>query len=146
MPHVRILLFFVLYCGHFCAVKAEVVTQALLIIRSDGVQVHFDIEFANTPASRGKGLMDRNNLAPRHGMWFDFKTERKITMWMKNTTVSLDMLFVDRGGTIVYLREWTEPLSLDHIESPVPARYVLELNAGEISTYGLSVGDSVFLP
>jgi len=146
ISHARILLLFIVCCGQFSSVKAGFVTQTLVIIRGDEVKIHFDVELATTLVRRKEGLMGRTVLAPRDGMLFDFGVDRTIAMWMKGTAISLDMLFINAAGIVVYIRERSEPFSLERIESPIPAQYVLELNGGEISTYGLSIGDSVVLP
>ncbi len=109
--------------------------------RKDGVKVYFNVELANTHAKRSEGLMWREHLAPRGGMLFDFERSSRIRMWMKNTLVPLDMVFIDDQSRIVHFHENTEPLSLEIIETPLDARYTVEINAGEARDYALSVGD-----
>jgi uncharacterized membrane protein (UPF0127 family) len=115
----------------------------LVILRSDGVTVRFAAELAATPTARRRGLMHRTVLPARHGMWFDFEAARPVAMWMKDTPLPLDMLFVADDGRVVTIRTHTEPGSLTPIVAAAPVRYVLELNAGEAARYALAVGDRV---
>ena len=85
---------------------------------------------ALTAAEHAVGLMGRNSLAERHGMLFDFGQERRVSMWMKDTLISLDMVFFRSDGTLVYLEQAAKPRSLRKITPPMPIRYVLEINAG----------------
>ncbi|MGH6842342.1 MAG: DUF192 domain-containing protein, partial [Methylocella sp.] len=80
------------------------------------------------------------------GMLFDFATERPVTMWMKNTFLPLDMIFIGRAGKVVGLAENTEPLSKKIIPSGAPAYAVLEVNAGTAARIGMRIGDSVRHP
>ena len=121
-------------------------TSLLLIVRGDAVAVHFEVEIADSHAARRRGLMGRQKLDARTGMWFDFKDSHPVSMWMKDTVISLDLLFADQEGVVVFLQSCAKPMSLDHIDAPVPVRYVLELNAGDIKTYAISVGDRITIP
>lgn len=89
-----------------------------------------------------QGLMFRHFLAKKHGMLFLFDPERKrrVTMWMKNTYLSLDMLFIDSNDVIVCTIEKTRPLSMELIDCGPGIAAVIELNAGEIKQYGLARG------
>ena len=82
----------------------------------------------------------------RIGMLFDFKAPRVIVMWMKDTLIPLDMLFIAADGTIVTIAENTRPLSLAAISSRVPVLGVLEVNAGTVRRLGLRAGDRVVHP
>ena len=101
--------------------------------------------FTLSEAQREQGLMFRRNLAPDAGMLFDMDVAQTITMWMKNTFIPLDMLFVD-GGRIVDIRERAVPLSTDIISAKAPARYVIELNGGRVERLGIKIGDRVTSP
>lgn len=116
-----------------------------LIERGDGVQLWFDVELALTAPSRRRGLMGRARLAPRHGMWFDFGRASLVTMWMKNTPLPLDMLFVRADGGIVAVHARAEPYSLDTIAAPEPVPYVLELAGGSAARLGIARGDRALL-
>ena len=99
-----------------------------------------------TDADRSRGLMFRRTMAPNHGMLFDFERTEPVAMWMKNTYLPLDMLFIRADGTIALVAADTEPLSTAIIQSPEPVLSVLELNAGTAAKLGLKVGDRVEHP
>jgi len=130
----------------FFLITATAAEQSLQIVRGDGVAVYFQVSEARTPAERARGLMFRQQLAARTGMWFDFEIQQRLSMWMKNTELPLDMLFVDRHGVIQHIHRTAIPHDLTPIRPPQPVRYVLELNAGDAERYRLSVGDRVVEP
>ncbi|MBO0903842.1 DUF192 domain-containing protein [Jiella sonneratiae] len=99
------------------------------------------VELALTPKEREVGLMNREELAADHGMLFRFDETRDVAMWMKNTLIPLDMLFMDETGKVVRIKTNAQPLSLDIIPSGQPVRYVLEINGGAAARYGVSIGD-----
>ena len=101
---------------------------------------------AVTPEQRVQGLQNRRRLPLTAGMLFDFKTRAPVAMWMKNTHVSLDMVFIDEDGSVVRIAPNTRPLSLATIGSGGPVRAVLELNAGTTERLGLRPGDMVEHP
>lgn len=115
-----------------------------LVTRSG--QHDIQIEVADTPDEREYGLMNRQSLPADTGMLFDFEIDRPVTMWMKNTYIPLDMVFMDAKGTVTHIAVNAQPLSLDLIESGGPVRYVLELNGGAAARYGLKVGDRLDHP
>ncbi|MFK4383083.1 DUF192 domain-containing protein [Bradyrhizobium sp. USDA 223] len=119
--------------------------QPLEIVTKNGVQV-FSVEMATTPEEKETGLMYRKELADGKGMLFDFNLEQEISMWMKNTYVSLDMIFIRADGRILRIAENTEPLSTKIISSRGPARAVLEVVAGTAQKYGIRPGDRVGHP
>lgn len=131
-----------------CAVSPSVHAAArdVVVIRGDGVAVLFQVEIADTVMERAQGLMHRVTLDARTGMLFDFGRESGIRMWMKNTLIALDMLFLGENGDIRHIAADTVPLSEALIVAPEPARYVLEINAGEAARFGLGVGDRLLLP
>jgi hypothetical protein len=120
-------------------------TQTLEIVTKSGVQV-FTVEIATTEQEKTTGLMYRKELADGRGMLFDFSPEQPISMWMKNTFISLDMIFIRSDGRISRIAENTEPQSLAIIASGPPARGVLEVVAGTARKYGIAVGDRVAHP
>ena len=101
----------------------------------------FTVELARDPRRRSLGLQHRTSLDAKAGMLFDFGMETRIAMWMKNTHVSLDMLFAAADGTVTHLAEHTKPRSLDIIEAPENARFVLEIPAGTAARLGIRRGD-----
>ena len=119
---------------------------APLTIESATGRHDFSVEVATTPGQMEQGLMFRRSLAPEAGMIFDFKTPSMATMWMKNTLIPLDMLFVDAKGRIVNIRERAVPGSLDPIGAAAPVRAVLELNGGTAARLGIRPGDRVVFP
>ena len=82
-------------------------------------------------------------LPPDHGMLFPQASPRVMSMWMKNTLIPLDMLFIDAQGRVVYIRERATPLSEDIISAPPKVKAVLELAGGECARLGIHVGDRV---
>src|SRR3546814_138545 len=101
------------------------------------------VEIADDDAERSQGLMYRRELAPDHGMLFVFDRPIMIAMWMKNTPLPLDMLFISSNGKVVDLHERAVPFSLDTIAAGRRARYVLEVIGGTVDRLGLAVGDTV---
>ena len=115
------------------------------IATKSGVRV-FAIELAVTDEERAKGLMYRKELPDGRGMLFDFRTEQDVSMWMKNTLIPLDMLFVDQQGRVINIHERAVPGSLDPIAAAGPARAVIELNGGTAAHLGIKPGDRVIYP
>lgn len=99
-----------------------------------------------TDADRSRGLMYRRTLAPDHGMLFDFAATAPVAMWMKNTYLPLDMLFIRPDGSIAKIAADTEPLSTKVIPSNEPVLSVLELNAGTAARLKIHAGDRVEHP
>lgn len=104
------------------------------------------MEIADAPETRARGLMFRRDLPPERGMLFLFGSDRRLSFWMKNTPLSLDMLFIQSTGEIVAIVESTPPLSVAPISPPVEAASLLEVNAGTAERLGLAVGDRVRHP
>lgn len=118
-------------------------SDRLDIVTADGTHRTFHIELASKPADRERGLMYRQSLAANAGMLFDFGGEQMVSMWMKNTFIPLDMLFITDGGTIVTIAADTVPQSLDTISSGRPVRAVLEIKGGEAARQGIAPGAQV---
>jgi len=114
----------------------------LEIATKSGVRV-FAVELAVTDEERAKGLMFRKELPEGRGMLFDFKREQPVSMWMQNTYVSLDMIFIRDDGRIARIAENTEVLSERIIPSGAPVRAVLEVVAGTAKKLGIATGDRV---
>ena len=114
-----------------------------LTIESDGgaLKTDFTAELAATPAHRAKGLMFRTELADNRGMLFDFKETRSVSMWMKNTPLSLDMIFTDDRGKVLYVARNTVPYSEEIISPGVPVYAVLEVKAGTAHRLKVKPGD-----
>jgi uncharacterized protein len=104
------------------------------------------IELATTPEQQRHGLMFRTSMPADHGMLFDFHRERPVSMWMRNTFIPLDMVFIRSDGTIHHIALGTTPLSDSPIGSEGPVRAVLEVNAGTAERLALAPGDRVRHP
>jgi uncharacterized protein len=119
--------------------------QTLEIVSKSGVHV-FSVELAVTDEERQKGLMFRRSLPESQGMLFDFKRDQDISMWMRNTYVSLDMIFIRGDGRILRIAENTQTESDRIIPSGGPVRAVLEVVAGTAKKFGIAAGDRVASP
>ena len=106
----------------------------------------FEVEVVASPEDRARGLMYRKELGAKRGMLFDFGREQPVSMWMRNTLIPLDMLFIGEDGEIRTIAAGTTPLSLETISSEVPVLAVLELNAGTTRLLGIRPGDQVVHP
>ena len=118
-------------------------TQPLTIVTGDGKSHAFTVELALTPRQREQGLMNRREMADDKGMLFAFGETRQVFMWMKNTYIPLDMLFIARDGKVRAIKENAEPLSEAIIDSQGPIDYVLELNGGTVKRLGIHVGNRI---
>ncbi len=118
--------------------------QSLLAIRSgSGKVVNFKIWQADTPKREEQGLMFIREMDEHNGMLFMFPENRRVSMWMKNTYVSLDLLFLDAHGKIDYIAERATPLSEAIIGPRTPEYAVLELKGGACELFGIRAGDQV---
>lgn len=122
---------------------AESFRISTLTIASGAAQHRFRVEIAETSRQRALGLQGRKAMAADQGMLFDFESVHPVTMWMKNTYLSLDMFFISENGTIINIARDTEPLSLGYINSAGPAKAVLEVRAGTARRLGIRAGDKV---
>ncbi|OHV85175.1 DUF192 domain-containing protein [Ensifer sp. LCM 4579] len=113
----------------------------LKLMTGQGRTHSFTVELAVDPDQRAQGLMYRRQMAPDHGMLFDFGETRRVMMWMKNTYLPLDMLFAAADGTVRHIHENAVPLSESIIDSREPVEFVLELNAGTVRRLGIKPGD-----
>ncbi len=104
----------------------------------------FSAEIADTDELRERGLMFRHLLPQNQAMLFDFGKPRPAAMWMKNTYISLDMLFVRADGTIAALAENTEPFSAQIISVEEPVKGVVELASGTVKRLGIKRDDKVY--
>src|SRR5262249_42843784 len=115
-----------------------------LAIETAGGAEHFAVELAVTSEQRAQGLMFRQRLAADAGMLFLYPASRPISMWMKNTVIPLDMLFIGDDGRILQIAERAIPESTATISSMEPARSVLDLNGGTAARLKIPVGDRVW--
>lgn len=118
--------------------------RGTLTVETEAGAAHrFEVELALEPADRSRGLMFRETMPADHGMLFDFERSQPVTMWMRNTILPLDMLFIEDTGRVAWVASDTTPFSEDLIEAPVPVRAVLELNAGTAKRLGIAPGARV---
>jgi uncharacterized membrane protein (UPF0127 family) len=127
--------------GHLAAQQL----QPLEIASKSGVHI-FGVELVVTPEEQARGLMFRRDLPEMQGMLFDFHREQPTSFWMKNTYVSLDMIFIRADGRILSIAENTVPLSEALVPSGGPVRAVLEVIAGTCKKLGIAPGDRVKHP
>lgn len=112
------------------------------IVTASGTH-HFQIEVATTEAERETGLMFRRTLAPNAGMLFLYTSPRPIAMWMKNTFLPLDMIFIGKDWRVQRIAKRAEPFTLTPIPSGGPVIAVLEVNAGTVDDIAVEKGDMV---
>ena len=132
--------------AHAQAAAETAALEPLQIVAASGAKFSFQVEVMRTDAERAKGLMFRRFLPADRGMLFDFKTEQPVMMWMKNTYLPLDMIFISRKGLVTHVAENAEPLSERIISSNGPVFAVLEVNAGTAARLGIKAGDRVDHP
>lgn len=118
-------------------------SETIVVTTSTGNQQQFNVEIADTAAKRELGLMYRKAMAANEGMLFVFEPSRRVQMWMKNTYLPLDMLFLDKDLTVKGIFENAVPLSENIIDTKDPVDFVLELNAGLIHQLGIKPGDTI---
>lgn len=118
----------------------------VLFERPDGVRLWFALERAATDLERQHGLMGRAALAAGTGMIFDFGRAQPVVMWMKDTPLALDMVFIDGSGVVREVKARTTPWSTTLLPALAPARYVVELAAGEAAAVALEPGSRLLLP
>lgn len=118
-------------------------TDRIRLLTGGGRAYDLTVELAIEPEQREHGLMFRRQMAPDHGMLFDFGETRRVMMWMRNTYLPLDMLFIAEDGAIRTIHESAVPLSDAIIDSKEPVAFVLELNAGTVKRLGIRPGDRI---
>jgi uncharacterized protein len=118
--------------------------QSMLAIKTVGGKVvNFKIWLADTQQREEQGMMFVREMDIHTGMLFMFPENKRVTMWMKNTYVSLDLLFLDARGKIDYIEANATPRSLDIIGPKTPEYAVLELKGGACEQFGIKLGDRV---
>lgn len=117
-----------------------------LTLRTNSGPHSFNIEIANSGGERALGLMYRRDLPADAGMLFLYDPPQPITMWMRNTILSLDMIFIGADGRVHRIESHTQPFSTEIISSEGAVQGVLEVNAGTAARIGLKAGDEVDFP
>ena len=123
--------------------NATAAPMTTLVIEANGTKHTLQVELAATEKSRQVGLMFRRKMAADAGMLFDYGRTQPVAMWMKNTYIPLDMLFIAADGRVVNIAKRTVPHSLSTIASVGRVRAVLEVNAGATDRLGIKPGDLV---
>lgn len=137
------LLFFTLAGVAQAQERVTFTSEPLTIATASGKTYDFIAELALDDAQRQQGLMFRKSMPPESGMLFDFDEPRPVAMWMRNTLIPLDMLFIGSDGRITHIHENAVPHSEAIISSRGPVKFVLELNGGAAKRYGIKPGDMV---
>ena len=117
-----------------------------LELRGDWGQARFSVEVADDPAEREQGLMHRESMSQSAGMVFVYETPRRVSFWMENTLIPLDMLFADETGTVTRIHENAVPLDRTGIDGGDQIQFVLEINGGLASRLGIEVGSQMRHP
>ena len=115
-----------------------------IIIKNNYKDVYFNVEIARKKIDRDKGLMFRKNLNLDKGMLFIFPNESKVSMWMKNTLVPLDIIFISKNYKIVDIINNAKAMSKDILTSKVKAKYALEINAGLVKKLNIKIGNNIY--
>lgn len=131
--------------GFSTVVVAKMRVEPLTIVTQSGRHT-FNIEVTESDADKAMGLMFRQSLGRRSGMLFGYEKSFEITMWMKNTYISLDMIFIKKNGTVHHIAKGTEPFSEAIVSSQGDVSAVLEVVAGVADEIGLKPGDKVEHP
>jgi uncharacterized protein len=126
-----------------CALAGE---KGTIVFKTETGEHSFDIEVMTTFGERARGLMFRRSLPAKSGMLFVYDRPQAATMWMKNTYIPLDMVFIAEGGAVHRIEANTEPFSTALIPSEGDIIAVLELNAGAAARIGLKPGDQAIYP
>jgi hypothetical protein len=127
----------------FNPLKSQKLPFSSAYINTSHGEYYFKVELADNEEKRTIGLMHRLKLQPNEGMLFDFKRKRLVTMWMRNTFIPLDMIFLSDKGVVLNIAKQTEPHSEELISSKFLVRAVLEVNSGIIDQIGLKLGDKI---
>jgi uncharacterized protein len=129
-------------CASSAGPSASLPLETIHIDTAGGPKA-FTVEIAADAASQERGLMYRRDMPAYAGMLFDFHKEERVSFWMKNTPLPLDMLFIRADGTVSSVEPNAVPFSTDSIPSAEPVRAVLEINGGEALALGIKPGDRI---
>ena len=143
---IRFILAFTAALAFLAQLSFAQLATAPLSIKTDEATHAFTVEIADTPEAITQGMMFRESMAPDAGMLFDFGEVRQASMWMKNTLISLDMLFIDADGQVIAIARNAVPGSTRSLGPGVPVRAVLEIPGGRAKEVGIQPGDTVQHP
>lgn len=139
-------LWFVARAQEPTAAQPKLPTEQISIVTANGTTHPFTVELATTPKQQEVGEMFRTSVPADGGMLFVWPQARDVRMWMKNTLVPLDMLFIEADGTILSITDQAVPESLRIIDSGGPVVATLELAGGTAARLGITAGDKVVAP
>ena len=143
----RSLIFLWVIFSPVCAVgEYQKSVDALQIIKANGEVLNYQVELADTEVLRSRGLMYRRMLAPAHGMLLAYPQARRVSIWMKNTYIPLDIIYINSLGEITQINTDAIPHDRTSLRSQLPVLAVLELHAGETRKQNIRVGDKVVHP
>lgn len=120
--------------------------EGKLVLHSATGDYTFNVEVVDTNETRAQGLMYRTELADDAGMLFDFKEQREVSFWMRNTFIPLDMIFIDSAGVVKSIHVNAIPHDVTGIPSQAPVQFVLEIPGGRSVAIGLKPGDTMEHP
>ncbi len=132
--------FFLIQFNNNILFASDIKTGVVELKKSNTV---FKVEIANTQMKRSKGLMFRSELDIDRGMLFVFPAESYVSVWMKNTLISLDIIFISKNMMVVDLVEKASPMSKDIYTSKENTKYILEINSGLIKSLNINLGDKI---
>ena len=117
-----------------------------VLLRGDWGQARFSIELADDEAERAKGLMFRESMAKNAGMLFMYPAPKPVAFWMKNTVIPLDMIFLDKTGTVTRVHSMAKPYDTSPIFGGDDVLAVLEINGGLAEALGITEGSEMQYP
>ncbi len=126
-----------------CSLAAAACSRDQVDLRGPWGQVRFSVEVVDTPETRAQGLMHRPSMPKRSGMLFIYEMPQRVAFWMKNTLIPLDMIFVGADGVVSHIHKNALPGDLTPIPGGDKVLVVLEVNAGIVESYGISVGSEM---
>ena len=130
------------FAGHANASCAD----GRVTVIGDWGRANFAVAVADDPAERSQGLMNVPEMATMSGMFFVYLNVQRVTFWMRNTLIGLDMIFAGPDGAILSIHENAVPLDETVINGGDGVQYVLEVNAGMVARLGINIGDSLQHP
>ena len=145
----KFLLAALLFLVSACSKEDENVSQSDLMIfaeQSTELRQAYKLEIADTKEKMYHGLMGRTSLDENTGFLFDVSLvpqDMDVAMWMKDTLIPLDMVFIDENGEVFYIHENAQPNDETPIYPPKRPRIVLEVNGGQVAKYSIKVGDTI---
>ena len=135
---------FVVKAEHHALEELENWEKNIIQISNSSGNLHqFEVYIADSNSKRKKGLMYVKSLPRNYGMLFKFDSPRIASIWMKNTYISLDLLFIDKNQTIIKIHSDAEPLNLNSIASKLKVKWVLEVNGGLAEELEIKLGDKI---